>query len=360
MSSWALGGEGGPFGPEEAQWRVQLHVLLTGHTGFKGAWFVMLLKTLGHDVSGIALNPQPESLYSRSAVSELVKHDMHVDIRDADSFARAIDGVNPDFAVHFAAQALVKPSYADPLFTFETNTNGTLNFLASTQGINGLQGRLVITSDKVYRNDHRRGSYSESDPLGGRDPYSASKAMADILAQSWFASFEGIPSAIARAGNVIGGGDSAEYRIVPDIIEAIASSQPLTLRYPNAVRPWQHVLDCLAGYRAIIESLSGFQPRVAWNVGPGEANSVPVRELVNHFSDSWGSPCEVDSTSEVLVHEEALLTLDSSALRDATGWENRLGFEETVEWTVDWEKSVRSGESPRSASMRQIETFLSL
>lgn len=337
-----------------------MHFLLTGHTGFKGAWFVMFLKSLGHDVSGIALSPPMDSLFARSALSDLLNHDIHLDIREPNSFAKAIDTIKPDFAVHFAAQALVKPSYEDPRFTFETNVNGTLNFLSATQEVERLLGRLVITSDKVYRNDHRAQGYVESDPLGGRDPYSASKAMADTLTQSWIASFPGVPSSIARAGNVIGGGDTAAHRIVPDIIEAMSSNTPLALRYPNAVRPWQHVLDCLAGYQAIIDALLDTQRGRSWNVGPDDANSVAVSQLVEHFATSWGSPCEVNSSSGVVDHEETLLTLDSSALREATAWQNQLGFEETVEWTVNWEKSVRSGENPRSASMRQIDEFLSL
>ena len=337
-----------------------MHFLLTGHTGFKGAWFIMFLKALGHEVSGIALDPKSGSLFERATLTDLVNHDLRFDIRDPERFSEAVNVIRPDFAVHFAAQALVKASYENPRFTFETNVNGTLNFLAATQAVEGLRGRLVITSDKVYRNDQRSQPYVESDALGGRDPYSASKAMADILSQSWIASYPGVPSAIARAGNVIGGGDVAEHRIVPDIIETMSSGLALTLRYPNAVRPWQHVLDCLGGYRFIIDSLDDSAVATTWNVGPGNENMVSVSQLVASFADLWGSRCHVNEESAVTDHEEALLTLDSSRLRNATGWRNKLGFEETVEWTVDWEKSVRSGEDTRAAAMRQVEAFLSL
>ena len=337
-----------------------MHFLLTGHTGFKGAWFTMLLKALGHEVSGIALNPKSGSLFERATLADLLTHDFRFDIRDPGRFSEAVHVIRPDFAVHFAAQALVKASYEDPRFTFETNVHGTLNFLAATQDLGSLRGRLVITSDKVYRNDQRSQPYVETDALGGRDPYSASKAMADILSQSWIASYPRVPSAIARAGNVIGGGDVAEHRIVPDIIDAMSSGLAVTLRYPNAVRPWQHVLDCLGGYSFIIDSLDDSTVATTWNVGPGNENMVSVSQLVASFADLWGSRCHVNKEFAVTDHEEALLTLDSSRLRKATGWRNKLGFEETVEWTVDWEKSVRSGGNPRAAAMRQVEAFLSL
>jgi CDP-glucose 4,6-dehydratase len=337
-----------------------LHFLLTGHTGFKGAWFIMFLKALGHEVSGIALDPKSGSLFERATLTDLVNHDLRFDIRDTERFSEAVDVIKPDFAIHFAAQALVRTSYEKPRLTFETNVNGTLNFLAGTENAPDLKGRLVITSDKVYRNDGRTQGYTESDPLGGKDPYSASKSMADILSQSWISSHPIVPSAIARAGNVIGGGDVAEHRIVPDIIEAVSSNLPLTLRYPEAVRPWQHVLDCLAGYSAIVDDLLGTQSGMEWNVGPGEDNMMSVRQLVEKMANRWGSPCELREETNGADHEEALLTLDSSALRDATGWQNKLEFIDSVNWTVDWEKSVRSGENPRLASMRQIEAFLSL
>lgn len=337
-----------------------MHFLLTGHTGFKGAWFIIFLKALGHEVSGIALDPKSGSLFERAALADLLAHDFRFDIRDPGRFSEAVNAIEPNFAVHFAAQALVKASYKNPQSTFETNVNGTLNFLAATQTVESLSGRLVITSDKVYRNDQRSQPYVETDALGGRDPYSASKAMADILSQSWVASYPGVPSAIARAGNVIGGGDVAEHRIVPDIIDAVSSNLSVTLRYPNAVRPWQHVLDCLAGYRYIIDSLRDSTVATTWNVGPGNENMVSVRELVASFANLWGSRCDVNKESAVADHEEAFLSLDSSRLRKATGWRNKLGFEETVEWTVDWEKSVRSGVNPRAAAMRQVEAFLSL
>lgn len=337
-----------------------MHILLTGHTGFKGSWFLLMLRALGHRVSGLALDPLPGSLFHRGSLSDVLVHDVRADIRNQELLVKTISDIRPDFVIHFAAQALVKEGYKSPRFTFETNVNGTLNLLEATQNLDSLQGRLIITSDKVYLNDGRLEGYKEEDPLGGRDPYSASKAMADILTQSWIHSFAGPRTAIARAGNVIGGGDVSPHRLVPDLVQSFRKKEPITLRYPNAVRPWQHVLDCLSGYLSIIDHIMSSSHITCWNVGPTPSSIGPVRALVDQFSSNWGSPAEILHETGPVEHEEGVLTLDSSKLRENTGWHDKLDVPGTIKWTVDWEKKVLSGSDVRGVTEEQIDAFLAL
>ena len=337
-----------------------MHVLLTGHTGFKGAWFIVMLKALGHDVSGVSLNPLSGSLFSRAELSDMLTRDFREDVRDKEALANCVSVIQPDFVVHFAAQALVKESYREPEFTFETNVNGTLNLLAVTQEMSHLEGRLIITSDKVYLNDGRGSGYIESDALGGRDPYSASKAMADILTQSWIHSFRGPVTAIARAGNVIGGGDVSPHRLLPDAVRAAHSRSALVLRYPSAVRPWQHVLDCLSGYLSIMDFMKRDTSTVGWNVGPDQKHIAPVRDVVRIFGNLGDLDLSIVESTESHEHEEQLLTLDSSLLREKTGWRDKLGLEETLRWTADWEKRVQDGSDPRTVTERQVDDYFNL
>jgi CDP-glucose 4,6-dehydratase len=222
-----------------------MHYLLTGHTGFKGTWLSLLLSSAGHEVSGISLNPVEGSLFSRVRPRDLLNADVRLDIRDAAAVHEQIARIAPDVVIHLAAQPLVRESYRDPRGTFDTNVWGTINVLEATRRTESVQATLIVTTDKVYRNDGRSTGYVESDPLGGHDPYSASKAMADLATQSWRASYPGTPIAIARAGNVIGGGDVSPDRLMPDLIAAFATGTPARIRNPRAIRPWQHVLDCL-------------------------------------------------------------------------------------------------------------------
>ncbi|MFZ4497882.1 MAG: CDP-glucose 4,6-dehydratase, partial [Candidatus Nanopelagicales bacterium] len=230
-----------------------MHYLVTGHTGFKGAWMTMWLTSQGHQVSGLALDPEPGALFETAKLHPLLAHDIRADIRDSANVMDALRVTAPDVVIHLAAQPLVRESYLNPRWTFETNVMGTMNVLEAVQQTPSVKTQLIITTDKVYRNVNQVAGYVEPDPLGGDDPYSASKAMADLLTHSWVTSFGGPPTAVARAGNVIGGGDVCKDRLIPDVIAALASGKAPVLRYPNAVRPWQHVLDCINGYLMLVD-----------------------------------------------------------------------------------------------------------
>jgi len=256
-----------------------MHYLITGHTGFKGSWLALWLNSLGHEVSGISLDPIPNSLFDRANVSESLQNDFRIDIRNSDEVMSALSQVNPDVVFHMAAQPLVRESYADPRYTFETNAMGTLSLLEAVSNTPSVKAHVVVTTDKVYRNINQVAGYVESDPLGGHDPYSSSKAMADLLTQSWISSFPGTPTTIVRAGNVIGGGDVSKDRLMPDLISAYLNNKVPTLRYPNSVRPWQHVLDCLNGYLMISESLLSGKEHPMMNIGPDKESFVTVAKV---------------------------------------------------------------------------------
>jgi len=337
-----------------------MHYLVTGHTGFKGAWLTLLLKAKGHDVSGLALDPEPGSLFDSAGVAADLKHDVRQDIREASQTASAIEKIQPDVVIHLAAQPLVRESYREPRQTFETNAIGTLNVVEAAGNTTSVQALLVITTDKVYRNVNRVEGYREDDPLGGDDPYSASKAMADILTQSWIKSFPGPPTAIARAGNVIGGGDVSKDRLLVDLFTHFLEGRPAAIRYPNAVRPWQHVLDCLNGYLVLVEALLGGKGLGEWNFGPGADSFVPVRTIADLVSSQWGEEAAwLDASATNDLHEANLLALDSTKAHDELNWHNKLSFDESLTWTVDWQKRVtHEGLSPRTVSLQQVADFL--
>jgi len=341
---------------------TDMHYLVTGHTGFKGAWLVLLLTRLGHTVSGMALDPVPGSLYERAQVGDLLRDDLRVDIRDAATTARALSDIAPDVVVHLAAQALVRESYRDPRATYETNVLGTFNVLDAVRGTPSVKAQVIITTDKVYRNDHQIWGYRETDPLGGVDPYSASKAAADLLAQSWIASSGcAVPTAIARAGNVIGGGDVSADRLMVDLVRSFSSGSPVRLRYPDAVRPWQHVLDCLNGYLKLTDALlSGRCAGEAFNFGPGTEAFVPVGRVAREVAALWGPGSVVSLDDATHPHEAELLALDARKAELRLGWHNRLPFEETLAWTVGWARQVEDGSDPRAVTLAQIDAFRAL
>lgn len=336
-----------------------MRYLVTGHTGFKGAWLVQLLAARGHRVSGLALPPAPDSLFTRARVAELVEHDLRVDIRDPAATTAAIRAVGPDAVIHLAAQPLVRESYRDPRTTWETNVGGTLNVLDAVAATPQVRALLVITTDKVYRNTGRVGGYREDEPLGALDPYSASKAAADLLTQSWIASSgSGVPTAIARAGNVVGGGDVCADRLLVDLIEAFSAGREVHLRYPQAVRPWQHVLDCLDGYLVLTEALlAGTQAGEAFNFGPGAAAQVPVITVARTVARLWGTRSGVVVDPEPGPAEAELLALDTGKAERRLGWRSRLTFAQTMGWTVDWAQRALAGDDPRALCTEQIEAF---
>jgi CDP-glucose 4,6-dehydratase len=335
-----------------------MHYLVTGHTGFKGAWLTLLLKERGHRVSGLALDPVPNALFTRARLGELLDNDLRVDIRDAAATAHAIASVTPDVVIHMAAQPLVRESYREPRVTFETNAMGTLNVIEAVQKAPSVKAHLVITTDKVYRNVNQEAGYVESDALGGADPYSASKAMADLLVQSWVRSFPGVPTAIARAGNVIGGGDVCEGRLLPDLINAYAAGESPMLRYPNSVRPWQHVLDCLNGYLTLTDALlAGTASGGEWNFGPGRESFVSVADVADLVQSLFDADAGWVPDKGDHPHEAGLLALDATKAEQSLDWHNRLSFRESVEWIVAWERETRAGGDPRARTAEQIVAF---
>lgn len=339
-----------------------MHYLVTGHTGFKGSWLSLMLQMQGHTVSGISLDPPEKSLFNDANLSSLFQNDFRIDIRNSEELSSAVKKINPEVIIHLAAQPLVRDSYKDPVGTFQTNVLGTLNLLAATRALSGLRATLVITTDKVYKNHNQLRGYVETDELGGDDPYSASKAAADIATQSWVKSFATNPVAIARAGNVIGGGDWATDRIIPDLVNAYSSNQIPTLRYPHAIRPWQHVLDCLNGYMQLVDSMIRNGASGEWNFGPDLTEKHEVLELVKIFAKAWG----VQESDSAWTMEEAeqpyeagYLLLDSNKARKSLGWIDKLGFSDSINWTVNWFKATQTND-PLQVTINQIKNFLTI
>jgi len=335
--------------------------LLTGHTGFKGSWLTLWLTSQGHEVYGLSLDPEPGSLFEIANITDACSVDQRGDIRDLEIVKVAVKNAKPDVVVHMAAQPLVLDSYKRPRWTMETNVMGTLNVLEAVGLQKNVNGLLVVTTDKVYRNLNQRKGYLETDPLGGNDPYSASKAMADILTQSWATSFPGTKTAVARAGNVIGGGDVSPDRLFPDIVESLRSGTTPVLRHPEAVRPWQHVLDCLNGYRTLIDKLvaeaDDLDVEGGWNFGPNSDSFVSVGEITSKALTHWGSSVSWEKASDEKFHEAQLLSLDSTRAKKELGWSNFLDVDTALAWTLDWYRGLDSGLLPREITMRQIETF---
>lgn len=336
-----------------------MHFLITGHTGFKGAWLTMILHERGHLVSGVSLEPVSGSLFERAGLGKFLQHDIRCDIRDSAQLSSHFKRINPDVVVHLAAQALVRESYRNPIDTFEINTLGTLNVLIASQQISNLKAQLIITTDKVYRNINKASGYVETEALGGQDPYSASKSMADIASQSWLSSFENAPTAIARAGNVIGGGDVCADRLIPELVRSFSSGSTPKLRAPNSVRPWQHVLDCLNGYLVLVDALINFKVNGEWNFGPDENQSKTVADVANIAGYVWGAEKSWERDLGNHPQEASLLKLNSNKARTQLDWSEKLNFEEAVEWTINWYKNVHLGSHPLDEMLKNIKDFYS-
>jgi CDP-glucose 4,6-dehydratase len=340
-------------------------VFLTGHTGFKGSWLSLILGRLGAVVTGYSLAPEGErNLYEGASVARHVRSVIG-DIRDADALRRAMVSAEPEIVLHLAAQPLVLASYEAPLDTFTTNVIGTANVLESTRNVPSVRAVVVVTTDKVYRNREWAWPYREPDELGGRDPYSSSKACSELVASAYQASFlaaRGIALATARAGNVVGGGDWASNRIVPDFVRAVLARRSLVVRNPESTRPWQHLLEPLEGYLMLAERLTA-EPSLAegaWNFGPPPDAVQPVRRLVEDLVARWGTGASWKHERVEQPHEANLLTLDSSKALRHLGWAPRLGYERGVELTADWYKAFARGEDQEKTTLRQIDDWLAL
>lgn len=329
-------------------------VLLTGHTGFKGSWLLVWLRELGAEVCGLSLAPATSpTLFDLIDGPKLCARHVVGDIRDADLVRRTVAEFDPEIAIHMAAQALVLPSYEDPAGTFATNVQGTVNVLDALRAAKRLTHALVITSDKVYANDGSGRAFVESDRLGGHDPYSASKAAAELAVESFRASYfaDGkVALSVGRAGNVIGGGDWAAHRIVPDAERALVSGKPLVLRRPAAIRPWQHVLDALAGYLALIASgRTG-----AYNFGPDPGNRRSVADLIERFAAANGGAPAIALDNAPQPDEAPHLVLSSAKATQELDWRPKLDFERVVDRTASWYARARSGEDALTLVRAQI------
>ena len=335
------------------------HYFITGHTGFKGAWLVLLLKSRGNEVSGLALDPFEGSLFARANLKSDLTFDFRADVRVFDEVRKALKLAQPDFVVHMAAQAQVREGYRNPLYTYQTNVDGTSNVLRAIDETDSVRAHLVVTSDKVYLDRGDGWPHLENDVLGGKDPYSASKAMADILAQEWLGRSDGTPGAIARAGNVIGTGDYSVDRLIPDIVRASQSGKLLKLRNPRAVRPWQHVLDCLNGYLLLLEAAHSQGIRGPWNFGPDLNSSLSVQDVALE-AQALGLDFSFQVEAEPLGWlETQVLRIDSSRAREVLGWEPRLSERKALSLAFSDVLTPHSG-SIRDLIEGQVHSFESL
>jgi len=337
-------------------------VLLTGHTGFKGTWASLWLHGLGAQVSGLALAPAAEPNFWSIAKVDMPSYTG--DLRDFDFVTETIQRVRPEIVIHMAAQALVRESYRDPIGTFAANIMGTAHLLQACRGLDNLACVLVVTSDKVYENHGEGRAFEEPDRLGGHDPYSNSKACTELVTQSFRDSFfaKGPHIATARAGNVIGGGDWSADRLVPDCMRALAKGEPVSLRYPRAVRPWQHVLEPVSGYLTLVEALVTRPDTtpLALNFGPDPESFRTVAEIVEGFSARFaGRPGWVQDPGEH-PKEAAALTLSSGLATRALGWAPCLDIDETLAWTADWYAAHQQGADMAGFSFAQITAYQAL
>jgi len=342
-------------------WRGR-RVFVTGHTGFKGGWLSLWLSRLGAEVHGFSLAPATApALFEVARVGEGMDHRIG-DIRDPAALTAAVNAAAPDIVFHLAAQPLVREGYSDPRTTMETNVLGTMNVLEAVRATPSVKSVVVVTTDKCYQNREWAKPYREDDALGGHDPYSASKACAEIVSAAWRDAFLGghVALATARAGNVIGGGDWAADRLIPDAFRAWQDARALTIRYPHAVRPWQHVLDALAGYLQLGEHLADGAGQGAWNFGPAAEDCLPVQDLLQILAQRWGGggAWVVDAAPQ--LHEAGLLRLDSAKARAGLGWRPALKLEQALAVTVDWQQAWRRGEDMRRFTLGQIDQYMEL
>ena len=340
-------------------------VFVTGHTGFKGAWLSLLLSQLGAKVYGYALAPESSDNLFVSAGVQGDVHNTIGDVCDLEALRKSLNEARPEIVIHMAAQSLVRRSYQLPVETYATNVMGTVHILEAARQNSAVQAVVVVTSDKCYENREWTWGYRESDRLGGRDPYSNSKSCAEMVTaayrSSYFQTVSSAHIATARAGNVIGGGDWSSDRIVPDAMRAFIARSPLRIRSPSSVRPWQHVLDPLAGYLLLAERLvsEGKWVEEGWNFGPPINSEVPVSALVDAIVRCWGSGAmwECEET-EPPLHEATYLKLDCSKARDRLGWRPLIDFERAIRFTVEWYHMYERGGNVRQTVLQQISWFL--
>lgn len=344
-------------------WRGK-RVFLTGHTGFKGSWLALWLADLGAEVTGYSLPaPTDPSLFDQAQVAGVLKRDIRGDVRDLQALRAAIGDAQPEVVFHLAAQPLVRYSYAEPVETYATNVMGTVHLLEACRAVASVAAIVCITSDKCYENREWIWPYRENDPMGGYDPYSSSKGAAELVINAYRQSFFGNGPAVAsvRAGNVIGGGDWAADRLVPDIVRALEAGQRPSIRSPASVRPWQHVLEALGGYLMIADRLLAGDRTAAtgWNFGPADDDTRPVSWIVERMLSEWGAT-GWDRPDSEQPHEAKLLTLDCSKARRELGWRPAMGLGQALSMVVEWHKSVAKGMSARDVTLAQLQDYRAL
>lgn len=350
------------MGRMKAFWQGK-RVFITGHTGFKGSWLSLWLQSLGAEAVGYALEPSSKpSLFEAAQVSEGMKS-VYGDILDLPKLQKTLQEAKPDIVIHMAAQSLVRYSYQFPLKTLETNIIGTANVLEAVRNNESIRVVVNVTSDKCYENQEWPWGYRENEPMGGHDPYSCSKGCAELVTasyrRSFFSSENGAKIASVRAGNVIGGGDWAVDRIIPDSIRAIQNGLPVQIRNPLAIRPWQHVMEPLSGYLLLAQKLwnDGQGHAEGWNFGPDESHAWPVGRMVDRLCHLWGPDAKWVADKRESLHEAHYLKLDSSKAVQKLGWHPALNMQDTLAMTVEWYKSFYAGEDPRKISLAQIKKY---
>ena len=345
------------------------HVFLTGHTGFKGSWMVLWLNAMGAKVSGYALAPNTEpNLFDVLDIKNLLHYSYIADIRDFHSLQVAMNESQPDILIHMAAQPLVRYSYRHPVETYATNVMGTVHVLEAARQITSLRATVVVTTDKCYENQERDKGYSETDPMGGYDPYSSSKGCAELVTAAYRQSFFSINNdsthqhavASARAGNVIGGGDWSEDRLIPDAIKAFEAHKPLMIRNPLATRPWQHVLEPLFGYLALAETLhrEGASYASAWNFGPLDKDTRSVQEVINILITQWGNGASWQKEGADQPHEAGLLKLDCSKAHQELGWHPKWSLETAILKIVEWQTAFQEKKNMQDFTLAQIQQYI--
>jgi CDP-glucose 4,6-dehydratase len=339
-------------------------VFLTGHTGFKGSWLALTLNELGAEVTGYSDKvPTNPSLFELARIKSLMKSDIRGDIRDFDNLKKAMKAADPEVVFHLAAQPLVRKSYLDPIETYSTNVMGTLNLLLASIEVISLKSIACITTDKCYENQEWIWPYRETDALGGHDPYSSSKACTEIVSASMRSSFlksKGINLATMRAGNVIGGGDWAVDRIIPDLVRAFQNKEKLEIRNPKAIRPWQHVMEPVIGYMTLAEKMNTeVEFAEAWNFGPELQDCLSVEEVVNQILQSWDTHPGWKFTGDPKgLHEANVLKLDCSKAKVKLGWKPRMSLQESLNMTSDWYQAYFSQKDMKDVTLKQIHAFL--
>ena len=347
-------------------WRGR-RVFLTGHTGFKGSWLALWLSRLGAQIRGYSLDPCTEpNMFNLTSVGTAVD-DLRGDIRDYAKLEASMAQFAPEVVFHLAAQPLVRRSYADPLGTYATNVMGTVHVLEAVRKTPSVRAVVCVTTDKCYQNQEWVWPYRETDTLGGYDPYASSKACAEIVSAAFRSSFfpperlheHHVALATARAGNVIGGGDWSEDRLIPDLIRGFSSGQPVLIRCPNAIRPWQHVLESLHGYMMLAHELLAQHGRFAssYNFGPSDDDVWPVEGIANKLVEMWGKGASWIRDSAPTVHESNVLRLDASKARVELGWKPRLGIETALEWTMAWYRAWNRHDNMAEFTRKQIVEY---